>query len=252
MTNKVAITGIGIISSIGDEINTVTKSLFESKTGLSLVENFDSIYSKIYPCGEIKISSIDLAKSLQINKSNFSRSSLLGAYAARQAISDSKINDLNKYRTGFISSTSVAGMDITEKYFNNFEIDDCKNYVENNNPGDITSQIVDFINFTGFTSTISTACSSSANAILFGMKLINSNYLDRVIVGGTDCLTKFTLNGFRSLMILSDEECKPFDHNRKGLNLGEGAGYLVMESEKILANEKKEIYAYIEGGANIN
>ena len=79
---------------------------------------------------------------------------------------------------------------------------------------------------------------------------VKSGRLKRVIVGGTDALAKFTVNGFNSLMILSDEACRPFDKDRKGLNLGEGAGYLVLEAESNCLNKKK--YAEIKGYGNSN
>ncbi len=66
--------------------------------------------------------------------------------------------------------------------------------------------------------TISTACSSSLNAILLGAKLIKHGLADRVIAGGTDALSKFTLNGFNTLMILDKEHCRPMDASRTGLN----------------------------------
>ena len=80
--------------------------------------------------------------------------------------------------------------------------------------------------------TISTACSSAANAILLGANMLKMNRTDIVVVGGTECLSKFHLDGFNSLMILDHEPCRPFDKNRNGLNLGEGAAYLVMEREE--------------------
>ena len=76
--------------------------------------------------------------------------------------------------------------------------------------------------------------------------------LDRVIAGGTDALSRFTLNGFNSLMILDRQPCQPFDENRRGLNMGEGAGYIVLESEKNPGLDKKEIYGELTGYANTN
>jgi len=73
-----------------------------------------------------------------------------------------------------------------------------------------------------------------------------------VIAGGTDALTKFTVNGFNSLMILDNEFCKPFDENRKGLNLGEGAGYIVMVSEKVANSLKAKPYCTLSGYCNAN
>ena len=69
---------------------------------------------------------------------------------------------------------------------------------------------------------------------MLGARLIEQNKLDRVLVGGTDALTNFTINGFKSLMIYDQEWCKPFDENRNGLNLGEGAGFLLLESKESL------------------
>jgi 3-oxoacyl-[acyl-carrier-protein] synthase-1 len=80
--------------------------------------------------------------------------------------------------------------------------------------------------------TISTACSSAANAILLGAELLKSGNADIVVAGGSECITKFHLNGFNTLMILDKEKCRPFDATRAGLNLGEGAAYLVLETEE--------------------
>jgi 3-oxoacyl-(acyl-carrier-protein) synthase len=102
----------------------------------------------------------------------------------------------------------------------------------------------------GFTDTINTACSSSANAIMLGARLIRSGRATRVIVGGVDSLAKYTVNGFNALKILSENPCKPFDVDRDGLNLGEAAAYLVLESEE--AASGKKIYAQVAGYGNAN
>jgi 3-oxoacyl-[acyl-carrier-protein] synthase-1 len=82
--------------------------------------------------------------------------------------------------------------------------------------------------------------------------MIKSGKLDRVIVGGTDALSKFTINGFKTLMILSDTCNTPFDENRKGLNLGEAAAFLVLESDELVSKENKKVLAYIKGYGNSN
>ncbi|NQV02741.1 MAG: beta-ketoacyl-[acyl-carrier-protein] synthase family protein, partial [Bacteroidia bacterium] len=103
-----------------------------------------------------------------------------------------------------------------------------------------------------FISTLSTACSSSANSIIFGANLIKSGRLDRVIAGGTDSITRFTLNGFNTLMILDKNGCRPFDENRAGLTLGEGAAYVVLESEEVVVKEGKTPLAELTGYGNAN
>jgi 3-oxoacyl-[acyl-carrier-protein] synthase-1 len=87
---------------------------------------------------------------------------------------------------------------------------------------------------------------------MFGARLIHNDIVDVVIAGGTDALSRFTLNGFKSLMILDDKPCTPFDENRKGLNLGEGAGYVVLVSERVLKTESLKPLAVLSGYANAN
>ena len=87
---------------------------------------------------------------------------------------------------------------------------------------------------------------------MLGARLINAGKLDRVIVGGTDALAKFTINGFKTLMILTDGYNTPFDNNRKGLNLGEAAAFLVLESDKVVKAQNKKVLAYVSGFGNAN
>jgi 3-oxoacyl-[acyl-carrier-protein] synthase-1 len=87
---------------------------------------------------------------------------------------------------------------------------------------------------------------------MFGARLIQSGRLDRVIVGGTDALAKFTINGFKTLMILSDSYNTPFDNDRKGLNLGEAAAFLVLESDEVVTKQNKKVLARVAGFGNAN
>ena len=116
-----------------------------------------------------------------------------------------------------------------------------KNHIDTHNAGNSTEKIADIYGISGLITTISTACSSAANAIMLGARLIKTGQLERVVVGGTDCLSKFTINGFKTLMILSDTYNTPFDENRKGLNLGEAAAFLVLESDEIVAKKNKKV-----------
>ena len=118
--------------------------------------------------------------------------------------------------------------------------------------GSKTEIVADYLGITDYMTTISTACSSSANAIFYGARLIRNNVLDVVIAGGTDSLTKFTLNGFNTLMILDKQFCKPFDEHREGLNLGEGAGYLVLVSDRVAKTLTKNPYCKLSGYNNSN
>lgn len=254
MQKKVAITGMGIISSIGKNIEENYTSLITGKTGISIIENFNTIHKDVIKVGEIKLTNTELAQQLGLPAdNNFSRTSMLGTIAAQQAIENAGIKNINEYPTGLISATSVGGMDMTERYFYEyFENEDCQKYILSHDGGESTHKIADYIGLKGFVTTVSTACSSAANAIMMGARLIQSGQLDRVIVGGTDALSKFTINGFKTLMILSDTYNTPFDNNRKGLNLGEAAAFLVLESEEIVKKENKKVLAYVAGFGNAN
>ena len=254
MDKKVAITGMGIISAIGYNVEENLQSLLHQKHGLSRLQNFESIHKDQIFVGEIKQTNEELATFLNLSSdNNFTRTAMLGLVAVKEALNDAQITNVNEFRTGLISSTSVGGMDITEKYFLNYEdLPEKQKYISTHDSGTSSQQIAQEIGLQGFVSTISTACSSAANAIMYGARLIKSRKLDRVIVGGTDALSKFTINGFKSLMILSDEFNQPFDLNRKGLNLGEAAAYLVLESDEMVQKTNKKVIGHLAGYGNAN
>jgi 3-oxoacyl-[acyl-carrier-protein] synthase-1 len=165
------------------------------------------------------------------------------------------LENIEGLRTGFVSANTVGGMDKNELFFPHFLANPLKGKlrgVANHECGSVTELVADKLGIRNYISTISTACSSSANAISFGARLIKHDMLDVVVAGGTDALTKFTLNGFNTLMILDKEYCKPFDENRNGLNLGEGAGYVVLVSDRVAATLRMELYCKLSGYCNRN
>jgi 3-oxoacyl-(acyl-carrier-protein) synthase len=254
MNKGVAITGMGIISSIGNSVEENYDSLINSKAGITTIENIETVHSNAIKVGEIKKTNQELIEELHLGKdNNFSRTALLGTIAAKQALKNAGISSINEYRTGLISATSVGGMDMTERHYNHFfDYPETLKYIKSHNAGDNTDKIANELGLKGMVTTISTACSSAANAIMLGSRLIKSGKLDRVIVGGTDALSKFTINGFKTLMILSDGYNKPFDNERNGLNLGEAAAYLVLESDELVKKDNKKVLARVSGYANAN
>lgn len=254
MGQKIAITGMGIISSIGNNVEENLQSLMSGKHGISDIELFETRHAGSIKTGEIKLSNAELIEKLHLKDvKNATRTALLGMIAAKEAVENAAITDINRYKTGLISSTSVGGMDITEKYFYSYEdLPEQQKYIDSHDAGNSSLLIADYLGLKGMVSTISTACSSAANAIMMGAKLIKNGVLDRVIVGGTDALSKFTLNGFNTLMILTDSYNTPFDHDRKGLNLGEAAAFIILESEDVVKKENKKVLGYLSGYGNAN
>jgi 3-oxoacyl-[acyl-carrier-protein] synthase II len=254
MSQKIAITGMGIISSIGNNVEENLQSLMSGKHGISDIELFETRHAGSIKTGEIKLSNAELIEKLHLKDvKNATRTALLGMIAAKEAVENAAITDINGYKTGLISSTSVGGMDMTEKYFYSYEdLPEQQKYIDSHDAGNSSLLIADYLGLKGMVSTISTACSSAANAIMMGAKLIKNGVLDRVIVGGTDALSKFTLNGFNTLMILTDSYNTPFDHDRKGLNLGEAAAFIILESEDVVKKENKKVLGYLSGYGNAN
>ncbi|MEJ0101945.1 MAG: beta-ketoacyl-[acyl-carrier-protein] synthase family protein [Bacteroidota bacterium] len=254
MNAPVYVAGTGIISAIGNNTAECLAALEHEKAGIGEMRYLSSIHRDRLPVAEVKHSNEELAL-LAGMPSHISRTALLSAVAAKEALLDAGIENFPDLRTGFISANSVGGMDKTEDFFAEFLSDHSKGRlraVVNHECGAVTELVADNLGIKNHVSTISTACSSSANSIFCGARLIKQNILDVVIAGGTDALAKFTLNGFNTLMILDQQFCQPFDEHRRGLNLGEGAGYVVLVSEKIAATLKKKPACILSGYCNAN
>ncbi len=254
MSRGVAITGMGIISAIGTTVEANLRSLSNKKAAISTIENITTIHKDVIKVGEIKLTNAQLEEQLGLAfGNNYSRTALLAVIAAKEAVANAGITDINEYTTGLISATSTGGMDMTEKFFNDFyESEENRRYIDAHDAGDQAHKVAEQLGLKGMVTTISTACSSAANSIMLGARLIKAGKLDRVIVGGTDALCKFTINGFKTLMILSDTDNTPFDRDRKGLNLGEAAAYLVLESDELVQKHNKTVLAYVSGFGNAN
>ncbi|MDX1782977.1 MAG: beta-ketoacyl-[acyl-carrier-protein] synthase family protein [Aequorivita vladivostokensis] len=255
MGKGIAITGMGIISAIGNNVAENYDALINERKGITRVDNIETIQRDEIMVGEVKFTNDELIAQLNLPpENNYSRTAMLGVIAAKEAIANAGITDIKKYKTGIVSGTSVGGMDMTEKYYYEYLTDkETQKYIESHHAGDSTQKIAEQLGVEeSLVTTISTACSSAANAIMLGARLIKSGRLDRVVVGGADCLSKFTINGFKTLMILSDTFNTPFDENRKGLNLGEAAAFLVLESDTVVKAENKKVLAYVKGYGNAN
>lgn len=251
MQGTVHVAGAGVISAIGNAWQENFYALQNDMSGIAGMMVLESRHHHL-PVGEVKLTNDELAYRVGCPR-HITRTALLGIHAAREAFVDSGIQNLNFWRVGLISGTTVGGMDKTEKFFSSFVHDQHKGRlreVVNHACGRTTELIAGALNVDGFVSTINTACSSSVNAIIYGAQLIRHNQLDVVIAGGTDALTKFTLNGFNSLMILDKNRCRPFDASRSGLNLGEGAGFVVLVSDQVVEEEQLSPFARVAGYAN--
>jgi len=252
MPRRIFVTGLGIITGIGNNLAETKDSLFHLRTGIGKIQFLDTNLTDEIPVSEVKCSLEECFHLAGIPVAEgYSRTALLGIIAAKEAYQDARIGDFPGLRTGLISATTIGGMDRCELYYEDFLTNDSRNiYIDSYDCADSTEKIADVLEIKDYLTTISTACSSSANAIQLGARMIRNGDLDRVVAGGTETLTKFHLNGFNALKILDKRPCKPFDEHRNGTNLGEGAAYLVLESEESVKQSGKPVICELTGWGN--
>ena len=149
MSERVFVTGFGIVSAIGLNVKETVASLQGSKSGIGRITLLDTIYKDEIPVAEVKATNKDLTDMLEVtDKGIYSRTALLGIIAAKQALDDSHIYDIKKYSTGLISATTVGGMDRSEKFYKKFQKDSSRGRLKDiitHDCGESTERIADCI-----------------------------------------------------------------------------------------------------------
>ena len=245
---------MGVISAIGNSVAENHQALAAGTCGIqNKLDLFPSKYAGVLPFGQVEISSETLQKKLQITEAGVTRTTMLAMHAFTEAVTNSAISpaDISSSETALVAATTVGGMCLTDELYNDANKNqDGSEYTSSYDCASVSMYLQKRYSMNGIINSINTACSSSANAIMYGAMLIKNGFAKRAIVGGTDSLAKFTINGFNALHILSADKCTPFDENRKGLNLGEGAAFLVLEKEEDINGKK--VYAELSGYCNTN
>ncbi|WP_077919553.1 beta-ketoacyl-[acyl-carrier-protein] synthase family protein [Spirosoma sp. 209] len=243
------VTGMGIVSAIGMDTTETINSILAQRSGLGPIRWVDTRLKNNVVAGEVPHDDNALRTLAGVPAQPLAtRTTLLGLLAARQAINQAGIVPTDGIRTGFISASTVGGIVESEKVHAEVLAGTYPgSFVDTNDGAESTDYLARYFGFTDLVTSINTACSSSANAIVVGSRWIRSGLVDRVIVGGTDSLSRLTINGFNSLMLLDSQPCRPFDQRRQGINLGEGAAYLVLESEACVRRAGKTPLARLSG-----
>jgi 3-oxoacyl-[acyl-carrier-protein] synthase-1 len=252
MSEPVWIAGGGVICGIGASLPDCVEAFRRMQPGMEDVQYLNTAHRGVFPVAEVKADNAALA-ALAGMPEHISRTALLSKIAAREAWDSTGLGSIAQYRAGFVSANTVGGMDKTEDFFAAYLQHPRKGRLQqvvHHECGSVTELVADNMGIRHHVSTISTACSSGANALMYGARLIRNNIVDIVIAGGTDALTRFTLNGFNTLMILDQQPCRPFDDTRAGLNLGEGAGYVVLVSNALAKRLPNAPWCRLSGYAN--
>ena len=245
------ITGMGVVSAIGLGKAQTLESLLSNRTGVGPLKYLKTEH-KEFPVGEVKLTDAEMRDCLGIPQDAVTtRTALMGMLALGEALEEAKLSREMLPQVGFISGTTVGGMDKSEQYYLDYIHSEVhKEYIAVHDCGSCSEMTASHFGKFAFATTLSTACSSAANAIILGANMIRCGEADIVVVGGSECITKFHLNGFNALMILDTEPCRPFDATRHGLNLGEGAAYLVLESAESARRRGVKAQAFLTGYGN--
>ena len=247
----ILITGTGVVSAIGLNKAETLEALLSGKSGVGQLRYLKTEH-KEFPVGEVKLTDAEMRERLGISQDAVTtRTALMGMLALGEALEEAQLTQDMLSKVGFISGTTVGGMDMSEQFYLDYIHNEAhKEYIKVHDCGSCSEMTANHFGKFAFTTTLSTACSSAANAIILGANMIRCGEADIVVVGGSECITKFHLNGFNSLMILDTEPCRPFDATRHGLNLGEGAAYIVLESAESARRRGVTAQALLSGYGN--
>lgn len=252
MNKRIVITGLGIVSCIGIGKERFWDALIEGKSGISKIVSFDASDYPTHYGGEVKNFNIEDFIKTKKNKT-LNRVSQMAIGASKLALEDAKLNLANfrSERIGVCLGTGGGGQQVLEET-NHLWIKKGIDSLDSNfifkYPCNILSANVAIeFEFKGFNITISTACASGNYAIGYGYNLIKSGKADIMFAGGADAFSKSAFAGFSRIEAMAPDKCQPFDKNRKGMLLGEGAGILILESLENALKRKANIYAEILG-----
>ena len=255
MSNRVVITGEGSISPLGVSSKDLWNNLIHGKSGIKLIENFDTENFNVKIAGEI--TNFDPLTFFEHKESRkLDRYTMFAMIAADQAIKSSGLDSSN---VGVILGTGVGGMNTLEeeqsKLLKKGQRGVSPHFIPKMIPNIAGGQIAIKHGFHGPNFSLSTACSSASDAIGMAYRLIQSNQIHAMVCGGAEGgITPLTLSGFSNMKALSKNNenpqnaCKPFDKNRDGFIMSEGSAMLILESldsaKKRGANILAEIIGY--------
>src|SRR6266545_1343847 len=230
---RVVVTGLGAVTSIGSTVSEFWKNLLDGVCGIRPLSLFDaSAYRTQIAAEATEIPDGFLSPA---ERRRMSRADRMGLAAANEALSQSGVDPAREdpTRIGVVLGGGTSGLIDSEQVYAAWLRGGRgrPSRVLNHLPDSITDRVAQRFGLEGIKSTITTACSSSANALGYAFDAIVAGLADVVITGGSDVLARLTYGGFNALRSVDPDPCRPFDRERKGLSIGEAAGILVFEEE---------------------
>lgn len=240
-----------MVSSVGIGKDEFWKSIVKGKSGISGVDSFDTKEFRCHYAGEIKnFNSEDFIARRKVKF--FGRTSQLAIAAASLALEDANysLKNINKKRTGVIIGTTMGERPLEESIDEWVikgadKVDKMK--ILQSSANNISANISIYLKIHGPNYLIPTACAAGNYAIGYGFDLIRKGYIDCAVVGGADAFSKAAFSGFHRIYAMAPDKCQPFDKNRRGMMVGEGAAILVLETLESALIRNSDIYAEIPG-----
>lgn len=247
---RVVITGIGAVTSIGIGRDDFWKNLIAGKSGISEVERFDVSKFTLKRAGEIKDFKPEEFMPKALTR-KIGRASQLAIAATKLALDDGSLNIGKKNSIGVIIGTTmgeIPSLEIIDRFWMEKGEDDVysssvANYPSNN----LSENVGHYFGFSGENLVIPTACAAGNYSIGYAFDLIRTGRKNIMLAGGADPLSRLAFTGFSRLFAMAPEKCRPFDKNRKGMMVGEGAAILIIESLESANERGAKIYAEILG-----
>jgi len=248
---RVVISGVGMVTSIGIGKDAFWNAIMLGTSGISNVTMFDTTEFRCHKAGEIK--NFDVDKFIPQRRNKFlGRTSQLAITAAGLAIKDSKldIRAIQSNRLGVFLGTTMGEKPMEESIttWHRDGLSEIKKMkIVQSSANNISSNVAIYYHANGLNYMFSTACSAGNYSIGYGFDSIRTGELDYAFVGGADSFSKSNFSGFHRLYAMAPEKVQPFDKNRKGIIVGEGAGVLIIETLESALTRKADIYAEIIG-----
>jgi 3-oxoacyl-[acyl-carrier-protein] synthase II len=253
MNNKrrVVVTGLGVVSSVGIGKDIFWDAIINGRSGISRVTSFDTKEYRCHYAGEIK----DFKPENFIDRRKIKflgRTSQMAITAASLALDDSGLSqkEIAKERTGVFMGTTMGEKPL-EEAIDTWIIAGLENLsrikILQSPPNNIPNNIATYFKIRGPNFLIPTACAAGNYAIGYGFDFIKRGELDFALVGGADAFSRLAFTGFQRVYAMAAEKCQPFDKNRKGMLVGEGAAVLLLESLESAFRRGADIHAEIGG-----
>jgi 3-oxoacyl-(acyl-carrier-protein) synthase len=250
VTERIAITGLGIVSAAGRGLDATAEALRSGASGLGPLELFPSTRCGHFPVGEVSGLAPEpgLPRTVALGRLALTdalhQAGLAGAGLAQTAVGPEELS--------LCLGTCVGGMPETENAVAAILEDKAADdrVWGAHECGATTAFLAREFDVRGPCLTLSSACSSSAQALAAGVDLLAAGEARAVVAGGVDVLCRLTLHGFASLLAMDPEGCRPFDRARGGMSLGEGAAFCVLEREPDASARGARPLAFLSGFAN--